>query len=219
MITPPAAVFFDLDGTLIDSRGDIAAACNHALVSEGRSPLPVDVVRGFVGDGARWLLARAFGLTPEDPAVTRALDVFRAYYEAHPTDHTLVLPGLDELVARLGGVPLAVVTNKPRSTAEIVLERLGLRSLFREVRGGGDGPLKPDPTVTRALIRRLAVPAGDVWFVGDGAQDIDAGRAAGCFTIAVGGMGDCEALARAQPHLFVKSLSDLAARVGAQPGP
>ena len=69
----PSAVLFDLDGTIIDSRADIAAAANHALTSVDRAPLDENVIAGFVGDGARMLVARALALAPDEPLVDRAL--------------------------------------------------------------------------------------------------------------------------------------------------
>ena len=80
-LAKPLAVLFDLDGTLIDSKGDIAAACNHALTSVDRAPLEERVIAGFVGDGARMLVSRALGLPPEEPLVERALTEFHRYYE------------------------------------------------------------------------------------------------------------------------------------------
>jgi phosphoglycolate phosphatase len=211
-MTLAQAILFDLDGTLIDSRGDIAAACNHALALQGREPLPIEVVKGFVGDGARALLARAFARSIDDPLLDRALGDFRAYYEANPTTHTTLLPGAAALLApgSLGSLPFGLVTNKSRSTTEIVLARLGLRTRFGAVRGGGDGPLKPDPWLALDALRELGVAPAVAWFVGDGPQDILAGRAAGCFTIAVrNGLADADAVVRAKPDRIVDALDEL----------
>src|SRR5688572_30567121 len=94
---PPAAVVFDLDGTLIDSRGDIAAAVNHTLLATGRKPLTPNVIAGFVGDGARALLARAAKLPETDAALDGLLEGFIEYYATHPNDFTRWVEGAPQV--------------------------------------------------------------------------------------------------------------------------
>lgn len=184
---PPRAIVFDLDGTLVDSRDDIATACNHALVAHGRAALPVDVVRRFVGDGARLLVARAFELAASDPALDAPLATFRAYYEAHPADTTTLLPG-----------------------ARDVLDALDLRARVDALAAGGDGPLKPHPFTVRSVLEAVGVEPGRAWMVGDGPQDVRAGRAAGAFTIALrGGFAEPSKLAASKPDAFVDALAEL----------
>ena len=101
----PRAALFDLDGTLIDSKGDIAAACNAALASVGGSPLPVDVIASFVGDGSAKLVARALGRDVDDALTRAALAEFNAYYEAHPVVHTTIAPGAIEALTRSARSP------------------------------------------------------------------------------------------------------------------
>lgn len=205
----PAALLLDLDGTLVDSRADIVSACNAALRDHGRTPLARESVLAMVGDGARALVARAFGLAPDDPATDAALASYERAYRENPCEETVLLPGARELLA--SGVTCALVTNKPRSIAELVLERLGVRPRFAFVWGGGDGPLKPSPEGARAALAELGVAGPDAWFIGDGPQDVGAGRAAGCFTIAVDGIAEPEALTRAAPDHRVGSLHDVVA--------
>jgi phosphoglycolate phosphatase len=210
-LTRPVAVLFDLDGTLIDSRGDIAAACNHALASIGRTPLAEAVVAGYVGDGARMLVARATGAPPESPLVERALAAFHAYYEAHPVVHTTRMPGCDEVLDALGDRPAALVTNKPRPATLAVLEGLGLLARFAVVRAGSDGPLKPDPRAILEPLAAMGVEAGGAWMVGDGEQDVRAGRAAGCVTVGVrGGLQGDSKLVASSPDALVGSLLEVA---------
>jgi phosphoglycolate phosphatase len=209
---PPRAraVLFDFDGTLIDSRGDIAAACNHALTTLGRAPLPEDVIAGFVGDGARMLLARALTLPPEDAHVEQAIPLFNAFYEAHPADHTTLLPGAREALDALAGRPVGLVTNKPRGPTLAALTALGVLSRFAVVRTGSDGPLKPDPRALTAALELVGVAPADAWMVGDGDQDIRAGRAAGCFTVAVtGGFQASGRIAARGPDVVIDSLHAL----------
>jgi phosphoglycolate phosphatase len=109
------ALLLDLDGTLVDSRRDIARACNAALVAVGRPELDEARVVSFVGDGARLLLARALEVDASAPIVDEALEPFLESYLAHPVEHTVLLPGVRETLAHLveRGVLLALATNKP----------------------------------------------------------------------------------------------------------
>ena len=213
-MTLPKAVVFDLDGTLADTRLDIAAACNHALTSVGRQAKTVDEVVAFVGDGSRVLVARALGL-PEDDAVTAtAFASFSAYYAAHAADHATWMRGAREALEACehAGVQLALATNKPRSATLPLLDALGITARFKVVVAGGDGPLKPDPASIRAAVGPLGVPPEAAWVVGDGPQDIGAGRAAGAWTVAVlGGFAQEAALREAGPHYVLESLAGFAA--------
>src|SRR5688500_13718180 len=126
----PVAFLFDLDGTLIESRIDIARACNHALVTLGRSALPEDTIAGFVGDGARTLLAKAFDLPSASEEIDQALRVFVEYYAEHPVVRTELLPGALEALVDLAGHPLGLVTNKTRTVTLRILEALDIHRYF-----------------------------------------------------------------------------------------
>ena len=159
---PPTAIAFDLDGTLIDSRGDIVAAVNHALEATGRTPLPGAVVIRYVGDGARTLCARAAQLPESDEDVERMYDLFVAYYLEHPLDFTRWTTGAQEALDALAQMPdmvLAVCTNKPRATAEAVLSALGVRTRFRVMVAGGDLP-EDIECARRARVRSVGVVSG-----------------------------------------------------------
>jgi phosphoglycolate phosphatase len=210
----PRAVLFDLDGTLIDSRADIAAACNHALTSVDRAPLEESVIAGYVGDGARVLLARALALPPDEPLVDRALTAFHRYYEDHAVVHTTLMPGTREVLDALGDRPVALVTNKPRGATMAVLRALALEERFASVRTGSDGPLKPDPRAILDVLKWIRIDPKDAWVVGDGEQDVRAGRAAGCQTVGVrGGLQGDAKLVASEPDALVGSLGELAAVV------
>lgn len=196
-------VGLDLDGTLLDTSGDLTAAVNHALGSAGRPLLTVEEVRPMIGGGSRHMLAQ--GMAATGGCTEAELDVLQRrlldYYEANIAVHTAPFSGaldaLDEL-ARLG-VALAVVTNKYERLARRVLDMLGLSGRFRTVIGGdtlGPGRAKPAPDPILAMIERcgggtpqsdgLREPRGGrAAFVGDTAYDIRAGQAAGAVTVAV----------------------------------
>jgi phosphoglycolate phosphatase len=211
MMPAPRGIVFDLDGTLIDSAGDIAAAVNHALVDNGRKPLPMATIRRFVGDGARMLCARAVGLPEKHPDVDKVLDSYLAFYLAHPTDHTRWMPQARTVLDELRRYRLAIATNKPRSTTDVVLARLGVRSLFSVIAAGGDVmATKPSPEPILFIAKQLGLSPDQLVMIGDGPQDVEAGRRAGCRTIGVqGGFLAPERLIAAQPDVILESLAEL----------
>lgn len=182
------AVVFDLDGTLIDSVPDIAAALNRCLANEGRETLPEEDVAKLVGGGARELIARALGSATPSTDVDRILAEFLASYEAQPATHTRVYPHTRDLLDALqgAGIPLAICTNKPLPLTRLILERLDLASYFAVVWGGEPGkPLKPDAACLRIVCEQLSVAPAATLMVGDSHTDIDAARASGCASIVV----------------------------------
>jgi phosphoglycolate phosphatase len=207
----PRAIAFDLDGTLIDSRGDIAAALNHALAEMGREQLPEYQISRYVGDGARVLCARASGLPEGHPDVQRILDAYLAYYAEHPVVHTKWMPGAREALEALRSYKLALVTNKPRRTTEAVLGQLGVASLFAIVMAEGDlDEKKPSPAPILWVAERLGVSPDQIVMVGDGPQDIEAGRRAGCRTVGVlGGMPSRKRLEAVNPDVLIDTLAEL----------
>lgn len=180
------AVLWDLDGTLVDSAADIAANANRALVGAGLPALSEARIRGFVGDGARNLVRRcaeaAGGAFDE-----ALLAAFLAHYLEHPAEHSRVHPpGLRGLLGALteAQVPMGVVTNKPLAVSLRLLDALGLRRAFGVVVGGDSFPeKKPDPRPVREAMAALGVRRAVL--VGDGPQDVAAGRAAGVPVVGV----------------------------------
>jgi phosphoglycolate phosphatase len=154
--------------------------------------------------------------------VEAALATFRASYLAHPAERTVLLPGVREVLetARALGLPCAVVTNKPHDVTLLVLDALEIGLLVGAMGGGGDGPLMPSPAGVLGVIARLDVRASRAWMIGDGPQDIGAGKAAGCFTIGVPGIAERERLVASAPDLVCESLvelGDVLRRVRARP--
>jgi phosphoglycolate phosphatase len=208
---PIRGVVFDLDGTLIDSREDIARAANRALATLGFAELPLETIASYVGDGAPKLLERAAGIDPNDARLGQLYAAFLADYSAHPIVNTRVYPGVFETFAALSDYPLALCTNKPRRTTELVLNGLGLEPYFRAVLAGDDLPRrKPDPLPIQHLAERLGVLPVELAVVGDGAQDIEAGRRAGARTPGLRhGIQPFERLLAAGPDHVIESLVEL----------
>jgi phosphoglycolate phosphatase-like HAD superfamily hydrolase len=205
---------FDLDGTLVDSRLDIAASCNAALLALGRKALPAEVVAGFVGDGARKLIARALEMDATEPLVDRGLEAFIDFYLAHPVVHTTWMAGALEALSLAPKHTLALATNKRTSVALAIVRALGAEESFAAITGGGDGPLKPDPASIRRVVQETGY-VGDprsVWMIGDGPQDVLAGKAFGATTVAVQGGFHSEAKLRdASPDHLLVTLEELPA--------
>ncbi len=179
MSRPGAAgvVAFDLDGTLIDSATDLAAAASALAVELGGRALTRAEVVAMVGEGAPVLVRRALTAAGLDPATAGALDRFLALYDERLLDTTRLYPGVRQVLDALDPqLTLAVLTNKPRVPAERLLDALGVRPLFLEV-VGGDGPLprKPDPAGLRSL--RLHADGGPLILVGDSPVDAETGAA------------------------------------------
>ena len=210
---PPAAVIFDLDGTLIDSRGDIVAAVNHALTTTGRPPLPAVVIVRYIGDGARVLCARAAQLPEGDPEVDTLLGRFLAYYGEHPLAFTRWQRGAQEALDELATMPdirLGICTNKPRETTDAVLAALGIRTRFRVVVAGGDlSEKKPAPGPLLLVARQLGVSPQELVMVGDGLQDLECARAVGARAVAVEGFTPKKRLIDARPDVLLESLREL----------
>jgi phosphoglycolate phosphatase len=187
---PFEIVGFDLDGTLLDTHEDLAAAVNHALALIGRTPVPASEVRKLVGGGAKLMLERALTVTGGIPeagfdALYREL---LAFYEHNIAVHTAPYPGtlamLDGLAAR--EVKLAVVTNKLESFAVNLFEQLALADRFFTIIGGdtlGIERRKPKPDMVEEMVRRGG--GGKAAFVGDTSFDTGAARAAGLPCVAV----------------------------------
>ena len=197
MPLPP--YLFDLDGTLADTLPDIAASTNHVRAQHRLPPLDLATVRGFVGDGARTLLAKALAeVLPAGAAREPALDAaFAAYCDHHTAQcvvHARLFPGVREHLQtlRTRGHALAVVTNKPERFAVPIVRHLGLGDLFGAIVGGDTVPLKkPDPAPLRHALSQLSGTATGATMVGDGVQDLRAAKAAGLRTIAcLFGYGD-----------------------------
>jgi len=204
-------IVFDLDGTLIDSRLDIAHAANHALGVHGFAQLSPEEIATFVGDGARPLLARAARIELEAPELDGLLASFLEYYTAHPVDHTVILPGVELALRALSRLPLALCTNKPRVTTNAVLANLRLPVEFQVVVASGDLPkMKPDPLPLLHIAERLGLQPSELVMVGDGPQDIACARAAGARGVGVeGGILHRARLLAAEPHAMLDSLADL----------
>lgn len=181
-------VAFDLDGTVADTSGDLAAALNHALTAMGRPPVPLADVLTMIGHGTRALLQRGLAATGavDEALVAQGYPLLMRYYEDHICDETRAYPGLeaamDALAAR--GVRLALCTNKPERVTRPLVDALGWKHRFAAIVGGDTlAVAKPDPAPLRMAIARAG--GAPAVFVGDSIVDMQTARAAGVPGIAV----------------------------------
>jgi phosphoglycolate phosphatase len=195
-----ALVIFDLDGTLIDSRRDLAESTNEMLASYGAAALPIDQVAAMVGEGAKVLVERALAAAALDPGADQALERFRAIYDRRLFEHTRPYPGIDEVVrVAAAGAALAVLSNKPEAPSRRLLEGFDLLRWFRWV-VGGDGPFprKPDPAAVAYLMAQAEAPAARTLVIGDSTIDVLTAQRAGVRMCVAGyGFGRLDAQAMA----------------------
>ncbi len=177
-------ILFDLDGTLVDSVPDLTAALNRVLRARGIAPFDAPTVTGFVGDGVRALVERAFaarGLAADEDAVA----AYTRDYTAHASEATRPYPGVPDTLAVLrdAGWRLAVCTNKPEAAARSVLADLGLGRFFAAIGGGSFPARKPDPAHLLGTLRAVGGDATRAVMVGDHRNDVRAAAGAGMAAI------------------------------------
>lgn len=183
------AVILDLDGTLLDTAADLAAATNLMMLELGREPLPV---ASYIGKGVEVLVHRALGgsldARVDHDLHTRGHDAFMRHYQVENGRHSRPYEGVLEGVAamRAKGLRLACVTNKPQSFADPLLERFGLAQAFELIVGGDALPLrKPDPMPMLHVAQRFEIDPPEIVAIGDSLNDALAARAAGMPVFAV----------------------------------
>ncbi len=204
---------FDLDGTLVDSSRDLAAATNAALqrVAPGTVAIPLDAVIGFVGEGARVLVERSLRHSRLDLSPDDVLPVFLDCYAGRLLDTTRLYPGIAEALDALRSLTLAVLTNKPGPFSRTILEGLGVAARFARIWGAGDVTArKPDPSGLLRLVEELDGQPADTVMIGDSATDVATARAAGVKVLGVAWGLDPSGLRAARPERILEHPRELA---------
>ncbi len=190
-------ILFDLDGTLINTSGDLAGAVNMMRVHFGYKPHPIDKVTGFVGDGMYKLIERSIAGTDID--FEEALVVNKKFYSENLTVSTTFYPGILELLAFLNaeGIPVAITSNKPTGWCVEIAKNLGFEQYVSAIYGGSDSyALKPSPDMLILAAKSLNIDLEGSIMIGDNWTDIDSGKAVGCktafFTKGFGVVGEQE---------------------------
>lgn len=175
-------IIFDLDGTLLNTIDDLAAATNHALKTMGFPPHGLWVYPNMVGNGVRKLIERAL---PDDQrsekTINDALAHFKEYYDGHCCDATQPYPGIPELIADLTarGLNLAVTSNKYEEAVTRIIAHYFPDANFRAILGNVDGmPRKPDPSIVFKALSMCPTPKAEVLYVGDSGVDMETARRA-----------------------------------------
>jgi len=182
---PRRAVIFDLDGTLVDTVGDIAAALNRTLADRDLPPHTEDAVREMVGGGLAKLLEiglAAHGITLEPADRNAMVDRLVEHYAASPAALSRLYPGVRETLSALrdAGIACGLCTNKPETIARDLLQALGIAEAFGAIQGADAGfPKKPDPAGLTHVVRALGAVPETALMVGDSAIDLETARAAG----------------------------------------
>ena len=213
----PRLVMFDLDGTLVDSVPDLAAAVEKTLLDLGHAPVGIEAVRVWIGNGARVLMRRALARDIEHAAVDdaeadKALELFMAHYadSAHLTE---VYPGVRDTLKWLHKkrVKMALITNKPERFVAPLLDELGLGRYFKWIIGGDTlAQQKPDPAALFFVMKMAGVKPRHSLFVGDSRNDVLAAKAAGVACVALSyGYNHGRPIAEETPSLVVDDLRAL----------
>lgn len=186
MLSPaPAAIVWDLDGTLVDSAPDIAVALNTLLNEHGQHGHPVEMVRPMIGAGVAKLIERGFrasGAPLDEAACARLLPRFVEIYSAHATDQTRLVKNAREVLDQVyhAGARQAICTNKPHGLTMQILNALDIAGFFAAVVGGDSTPeKKPHPLPLLTCLKQLGAAPADALMIGDSAADVGSARAAG----------------------------------------
>ena len=206
------AVLFDLDGTLIDSKRDIAASANATRQHYGFAPLPEDVVGTFVGYGIMALLSKAVE-TEDNTRLKEAHQIFKDHYRTHCVDFTRPYPGTFELLDLLKEkrVKMAVISNKPQEFTDLILKKLDLSDYF-ELAFGPEATVnkKPHPEPLLTALERMGAKPSEGVMIGDSPVDIEAARAAKMLVgVITHGYVSKEVLNASDPDWLVDSLEEL----------
>jgi phosphoglycolate phosphatase len=214
-------LIFDLDGTLIDSRQDLANSVNAMLRHFGRPELPQDVIASYIGNGAPMLVRRSLGDPDDENFVQDALLYFMAWYREHKLDHTYVYEGIMEALESIrqsrNGRPvkMAVLSNKPVGPSRAIVETLGLGKYFFQVYGGNSfHTKKPDPAGVQALLDEAESSPEETIIVGDSDVDVLTARNAGIYSIGVKYGLAPHTLQDAPPDVLIDKPEELATVLG-----
>lgn len=212
-------LIFDLDGTLVDSKADLAHSINAMLRHFGRPDLPIDVIGSYIGDGAPMLVRRALGDPEDERFVQDALVYFMSHYREHLLDNTYAYAGVPEALQHIAqsadGVRMAVLSNKPVRPSQRICEGLGLSKYLVAVYGGNSFETKkPDPLGALTLLRETGVSPQEAVMVGDSQNDVLTAQNAGMWSLGVTYGFSPESLKTHPPDVLVDTVAEMLEALG-----
>lgn len=201
---------YDFDGTLVDTKEDIAFSVNLALEEMGLQPRSREEIFSFVGHGVLNLMKKAVG-TSNDADAKHAVDVFRKHYRLHVLDTTCFYPNCIEVLEHFESHLQAIVSNKPLEFVESILDGLHRRHHFASLYGGDSvANKKPDPEMVVHLLKTHNIRPEEALVIGDSPQDIEAGRRAGTATCGVSwGLRPLDEVKAARPDYLIDDMRQL----------
>jgi len=204
------ALFFDLDGTLVDARRDIAAAMNRVLQRLGYPERSVDAITSYIGTGVKDLVADSIG-TADASLIDRATVMYEEEYLKAPADHTIIFPGVVETLDFFKDKDKYILTNRYAHLASALLEKVGIKKYFKEVYGGDkEGCIKPSICVTDIIFKKLKLDKKDAIMIGDMSIDVMTGKNSGIKSCWVTyGLGKREEVMPLEPDYVLDSIFDL----------
>ncbi len=203
-------LLFDFDGTLIDSKVDIATSVNLTLGDLGLPLRPVKEIFSFVGDGVKRLLRLSVGEENQE-TYDRALEIFRGHYLQHCVDTTRWYPGIWEVLHHYKDRKNVIVTNKSLEYTVCIVEGLQARDLFQHIEGPREtAELKPEPVMLERALDVVGATPEQTVMIGDSTNDVRAAQAAGVRACAVGyGYGNPDKVMALKPDFYCKTPHDL----------
>lgn len=203
-------IIFDLDGTLVDSREDIANAVNYTLQEVGLKKKSIQEIGSYIGTGVEDLIRKSIDGTA-NPFFEKALSLFTEYYKKHSTDNSCLYPGIKEVLEYFKDKRKIIITNRRYESAINILKALGIYDYFADITGGENfGCLKPSSCPLEKAMHKLNVDREKTIIVGDMDIDILAGKKAGIRTCAVTyGIGRKEDIRRLKPDYIIDNILKL----------
>jgi phosphoglycolate phosphatase len=222
-------LIFDLDGTLIDSREDLANSINAMLLHFGKKELPHEVIASYIGDGAPMLVRRSLGDPDDENFVQDAVLYFMSWYREHKLDNTYVYEGVKESLEAIRksrdgasnqpaqALKMAVLSNKPVGPSRAIVEALGLGRYFFQVYGGNSfHTKKPDPAGVQVLLEEAHVAPEETIIIGDSDIDVLTARNSGIYSVGVTYGLAPHTLEDAPPDVLIDKPQELALVLGAR---
>ncbi len=203
-------IIFDLDGTLIDSRQDIANAVNFTLRKIGLAEKGLTEISSYIGMGVEDLIRKSIG-DKQNTLLKKTVSIFERYYREHSADNSTLYPGVKEILDFFKNKKKLIITNRNRESAILTLKATGIYDYFEDIIGGDDTScMKPSPCSLDRFSQRLDINKERTIIVGDMDIDILTGKSAGIITCAVTyGIGKIEDILKAKPDYTIDNLIKL----------